>query len=424
MELLFCALGGLSLGSFISWLITKLYYAKKQGISLDEVNNNYIKKDFYEALNQSVTVKDKEIKNATIQVATLENEVKNLNEKLNSQKEEMEKMHEKLTTEFQNIANHVLKTTSEELSTKNQEKLSDILKPLDDNIQKFKDRIEAIHNEETKDKSALKTQIENLAKLNEQMSQDANNLTNALKYDSKQQGNWGEIVLERILENAGLIKDEEYKTQDSVEGINGESFRPDVVVYLPENKHIIVDSKVSLTAYERMCSANDENEKKQYLKDHIASIKKHVDELSVKNYQDSKGLNSPDFVLMFLPIEGSFMSAIQEDNTIYAYGFDRKVVIVSPTTLLVTLRTVASIWKQEKQNKNFQEIARLGGALYDKIAGFIEDMESIKKNIDNTNTAYEKAMNKLSTGKGCALSTARNLEKLGAKTTKKITEIS
>jgi len=354
MELLFCALGGLSLGSFISWLITKLYYAKKQGISLDEVNNNYIKKDFYEALNQSVTVKDKEIKNATIQVATLENEVKNLNEKLNSQKEEMEKMHEKLTTEFQNIANHVLKTTSEELSTKNQEKLSDILKPLDDNIQKFKDRIEAIHNEETKDKSALKTQIENLAKLNEQMSQDANNLTNALKYDSKQQGNWGEIVLERILENAGLIKDEEYKTQDSVEGINGESFRPDVVVYLPENKHIIVDSKVSLTAYERMCSANDENEKKQYLKEHIASIKKHVDELSVKNYQDSKGLNSPDFVLMFLPIEGSFMSAIQEDNTIYAYGFDRKVVIVSPTTLLVTLRTVASIWKQEKQNKNLK----------------------------------------------------------------------
>ena len=155
MELLFCALGGLSLGSFISWLITKLYYAKKQGISLDEVNNNYIKKDFYEALNQSVTVKDKEIKNATIQVATLENEVKNLNEKLSSQKEEMEKMHEKLTTEFQNIANNVLKTTSEELSTKNQEKLSDILKPLDDNIQKFKDRIEAIHNEETKDKSAL-----------------------------------------------------------------------------------------------------------------------------------------------------------------------------------------------------------------------------------------------------------------------------
>ena len=248
------------------------------------------------------------------------------------------------------------------------------------------------------------------------MSEEANNLTKALKGDVKKQGNWGEVILERVLERSGLTKGQEYEREEVVEGNDANVQRPDVIIHLPDNKHIIIDSKVSLVAYERLMSADTDEQRVTYLKDHVNSLRSHVKLLSEKNYQNAQNLNTPDFVLMFLPIEASFSVAVQGDSDIFAYAWERKIVIVSPTTLLATLRTISSIWKQENQTKNAQEIARLSGALYDKFIGFAEDMTRIKANIDRTSNAYDDAMKKMKDGSGNIIRTAEKIKELGAKT--------
>jgi len=266
----------------------------------------------------------------------------------------------------------------------------------------------------------LKGVISQLMIQSKQIAEDANNLTKALKGDNKKQGNWGEIILEKVLERSGLIKDREYRIQASMSHSEGSRLQPDVLVDLPDGKHIVIDSKVSLVAYERLVCAETDEERLLHLKQHIASIKGHIQNLSGKNYQDLYQINSPDFVLLFIPIESSFGIAVQEDAELFNYAWDRKVVIVSPSTLLATLRTVASIWKQERQNRNVLEIARLSGSMYDKFVGFIADMENIGRNIRQSQDSYEKAMNKLSNGAGNLSSTSEKIKKLGAKTNKQI----
>lgn len=340
-----------------------------------------------------------------------------LERQLASQKEEFAKMNEKLKAEFQNIATMVTAASTKELSRANTEKLEGILNPFAEKLNDLKKQVSDAYDKESRDKSGLREEIKQLMELNKQMSEDAVDLTRALKGDSKTQGNWGELVLERVLDLAGLEKGVEYDREVAIE--NGK-YRPDVVVHLPEDKHIIVDSKVSLTAYERMVNSDNPQEFQRLQKEHVNSIKKHIDELNAKNYQNLKAFDTPNFVLMFIPVESSFSAAVQIDQSLYNYALQRNVVMVTPSTLLATLRTVASIWQHEKQNRNTLEIARMSGKLYDKLCGFLSDMEKIDRALKSAQSSYNDAVSKLSTGTGNAIITAEKIKKLGAKTTKSI----
>jgi len=351
-----------------------------------------------------------------IEVATLNNININLVEKLDNQKNEIESLQKRLTTEFENIATRILKDRSDEFTVYNHKNLSEILNPLKERIQLFEKKVDETYDKELRDKISLREEVRKLTELNTRVSEEANNLTKALKGDVKKQGNWGEVILERVLERSGLTKGQEYEREVVVEGADHSVQRPDVIIHLPDNKHIVIDSKVSLVAYERLMSAETENQRISFLKDHIGSLRNHVKLLGEKNYQNAQNINTPDFVLMFLPIEASFSVAVQGDSEIFGYAWERKIVIVSPTTLLATLRTISSIWKQENQTKNAQEIARLSGALYDKFIGFAEDMARIKANIDRTSGAYDDAMKKMKDGSGNIIRTAEKIKELGAKT--------
>ena len=351
-----------------------------------------------------------------MEIATLKAVNENLSEKLDNQKEEIENLQKRLTIEFENIANKILKERSDDFTVSNHKHLSEILNPLKERIQLFEKKVDETYDKELRDKISLREEVRKLSELNTKVSEEANNLTKALKGDVKKQGNWGEVVLERVLERSGLTKGQEYEREVVVEGADSSVQRPDVIIHLPDNKHIVIDSKVSLVAYERLMSAETEEQRVAYLKDHISSLRNHVKLLGEKNYQNAQNINTPDFVLMFLPIEASFSVAVQGDSEIFAYAWERKIVIVSPTTLLATLRTISSIWKQENQTKNAQEIARLSGALYDKFIGFVEDMVRIKLNIDRTSGAYDDAMRKMKDGSGNIIRTAEKIKELGAKT--------
>jgi DNA recombination protein RmuC len=329
-------------------------------------------------------------------------------------------LQHRFKTEFENIANKLLEEKSAKFTEHNKAHMDIILNPLKENIKAFEEKVEKVYKSESDERNVLKGVISELMSQSKQIQEDANNLTRALKGDSKKQGNWGEVILERILERSGLVRDREYRLQASVINTDGSRFQPDVIIDLPDDKHIIVDAKVSLVAYERLVNAEHEEEREQHLKHHVLSIKTHIQGLSGKNYHDLYQINSPDFVILFLPIESSFGIAVQQDAELFNFAWDRKVVIVSPSTLLATLRTISSIWKHERQNRNVLEIARLGGSMYDKFVGFLADMESIGKNIKQSQDAYDKALNKLSTGAGNLSNTSERIKKLGAKATKQI----
>jgi len=307
-------------------------------------------------------------------------------ERLAEQEKSINEIQQKFQLEFQNVANKLLEEKSQKFVETNRANLDVLLNPLKENM----------------------------------ISNEANNLTKALKGDSKKQGNWGEVILERVLERSGLVKDQEYRMQASLTTADGSRFQPDVIIDLPDEKHLIIDSKVSLVAYERLVNCETEEERKLFSKAHVESIRNHVNGLSSKNYHDLHQINSPDFVLLFIPIESSFSFAVQIDAELFSDAWDKRVVIVSPSTLLATLRTIASIWKQERQNRNVLEIARLSGAMYDKFVGFVGDMESIGKNIKQSQSAYENAISKLTEGNGNLTKTAEKIKSLGAKANKQI----
>ena len=349
-------------------------------------------------------------------------EYKNLREKLETQKKELEETQRKFTLEFENIASRILKENTKEFATTNQKNIGEILMPLKEKIQLFEKKVEDTYQKGLKDQTDLKAELKKLYDLNAKISEEANNLTRALKSDTKKQGNWGEVVLERILERSGLTKGEEYETQVRTMGEDGRTIQPDVVVKLPENKHIIIDSKVSLLAYEAHTSAEEQEQKDIFLKQHIDSIRNHVKGLSEKNYQHGLNFDSPDFVLLFMPIESAFSTAIQADVNLFNFAWEKKIVIVSPTTLLATLTTIASIWKHEKQTQNALEIARQGGALYDKFVGFLKNLDDLGTQINRVSKTYEDARNKLTDGRGNLIRQVENLKVLGAKTSKSIPE--
>ena len=341
-------------------------------------------------------------------------------EKLAEQKLSYEQSQQKLNKDFELIANKILEEKSSKFVEQNRTNLDLILNPLKENIKAFEDKVEKVYKAESDERNILKGVISELQIQSKMIQEDANNLTKALKGDSKKQGNWGEVILEKVLERSGLVKDQEYRIQASLVSADGGRFQPDVVIDLPDDKHLIVDAKVSLVAYERSVSAETEEEREGYVKQHLASIKNHIQELSAKNYHELYKINSPDFVLLFVPTESSFSIAVQKDAELFNFAWDRRVVIVSPSTLLATLRTIASMWKQERQNRNVMEIARLSGSMYDKFVGFVSDMENIGKHIKNGQDAYDKALNKLSDGSGNLVNTSEKIKKLGAKATKQI----
>lgn len=337
-------------------------------------------------------------------------------DKLNEQQKNLEDLQQKFTLEFSLIANKILDEKSAKFTAQNQTNLDSILNPLKANIKSFEEKVDKVYQTEAAERSQLKGVIFQLMDQSKQIQTDANNLTKALKGDSKKQGNWGEVILERVLERSGLIKGREYRIQASINSAEGARFQPDVIIDLPDEKHLIVDAKISLVAYERLMSSETDEEKLINLKQHLISVKTHIDGLTGKNYQNLYQINSPDFVLLFMPIESSFSVTVQADNELFNYAWDRKVVIVSPTTLLATLRTIASIWKVDRQNKNVFEIAEEAGALYDKFVGFLADMENIGKHINATQKAHDDAFKKLQYGNGNLIGKVEKIKKLGAKT--------
>lgn len=342
--------------------------------------------------------------------------VANYQDKLKEQQQNIEQIQQRFTTEFSLLANKILDEKSQKFTVQNQTNLDSILAPLKANIKAFEEKVEKVYHTEASERNQLKGVIHQLMEQSKQIQTDANNLTRALKGDSKKQGNWGEVILERVLETSGLVKNREYRIQANLNSAEGARFQPDVIIDLPDEKHLIIDSKVSLVAYERLMNAELEEEKIIHLKQHLNAVKAHIDNLSGKNYQNLYQINSPDFVLLFIPIESSFGLTVQADHELFNYAWNKKVVLVSPTTLLATLRTIASIWKVDRQNKNVFEIAEEAGSLYDKFVGFLTDMEKMGKHIELTQKAHEDAFKKLQFGSGNLIGKVEKIKKLGAKT--------
>lgn len=357
-----------------------------------------------------------------IQLAKKEIDFDNLFERNREQKQEVEQLQEKFTKEFENLANKILEEKSNKFTEQNKQNLASILSPLQEKILLFEKKVEDTHKESIDYHAALRQQILGLSEMNAQMSKETLNLTKALKGDSKMQGNWGELVLERVLEKSGLEKNREYFVQQSHTTLDGSRVFPDVVINLPDNKKMIVDSKVTLSAYERYINEENDDLKKIYLKEHVLAIKRHVEQLGEKNYHDLYQIESPDFVLLFIPMEPAFALALNEDTTLYNKAFEKNIVIVTPSTLLATLRTIDSMWANQKKQDNAIEIARQAGALYDKFHGLLEDLIMIGKKIDDSKTNYTEAMNKLVDGRGNLITSVEKIKKLGVTTKKAISD--
>jgi DNA recombination protein RmuC len=434
LPLLLVFIIALSIGIFIGKLIFSARFQSEK-VSLEEkliaLNTQFSQQKEQFLLDKNASEKQLELSNIekenirnekdslAIQLSKKEVDFENLWERNKEQKEEVEKLQEKFTKEFENLANKILDEKSNKFTEQNKENMKSILTPLQDKIQLFEKKVEDTHKESIDYHAALRQQILGLREMNIQMSKETINLTKALKGDSKMQGNWGELVLERVLEKSGLEKGREYEVQQSHTTEEGNRVFPDVVINLPDGKKMVVDSKVSLTAYEKYINEDDdEATKARYLKEHVSSIRQHVEQLGNKNYQDLYQIESPDFVLLFIPMEPAFAIALNEDTSLYNKAFEKNIVIVTPSTLLATLRTIDSMWANQKQQENAFEIARQAGALYDKFEGFVADLIKIGKKIDESKLEYGAAMNKLVEGKGNLITSVEKLKKMGAKAKK------
>ncbi len=413
------------IGAYLGGLFMRLKH-KTETSKLEERINQLSQKEeklqeqFEKAIDEreAIRAEKDELRIALTQrTATLQN----TEQKLNEQKLEIEKLQEKFTKDFEILANKILEEKSDKFTKQNKVNIEQILNPLQEKIKTFEKKIEETHKESIDRHAMLRQQIIGLKELNQKMSTEAVNLTKALKGDSKMQGNWGELVLERVLEKSGLEKDREYFVQNSFTTDEGKRVLPDVVLHLPGNKKMIIDSKVSLTAYERYVNEEDETSKEQFLKEHITSLKRHIEQLSTKNYQDIYTIESPDFVLLFVPIEPAFAVAINSDTNLYNKAFEKNIVIVTPTTLLATLRTVDSMWTNEKQQLHAIEIATQAGRLYDQFVNLTNDLIKVGNQLNTVKGSYDVTMKKL-TGKGNLLTKVESIKKLGAKATKHLNE--
>jgi DNA recombination protein RmuC len=414
MEIIYLIFG-LLIGAVAAWLIASSKFKGDAGRV--EERSRLLEVDKSSLQSELKTEREKSEK-LNSEYSSLKSDYSNLQTKLSAQKAEIEELQQKFTKEFENLANRIFDDKTKRFSEQSKTNLAEILNPLKERITEFQSKVEETNKESIKGNASLREQLSMLKDMNQQITQEAKNLTEALKGQSKTQGNWGEFILESILEKSGLVKGREYVVQESLTSESGKRFQPDVIIKLPENKSIIIDSKVSLVGYERFVSSEDENEKQLALREHINSIRSHIKSLSSKNYQNLYQLESLDFVLMFMPIEPAFALAVQNDPSIFNDAFEMNIVIVSPSTLLATLRTISSIWRQENQNKNALEIARQAGSLYDKFVNFYNDLLDVGKRMDSAKDSYENAMKKIHDGRGNLISGVEKIKQLGAKTSK------
>ncbi len=403
---------------------------RTNGISESDLQERYVVRELHNTivaqnmqLQERLQACNRELRETQISLAAKEQLLYNTQERLFQQKDEIAKQQQQLTREFEALANRILEEKSVRFSSQNQQQLTHIVEPLKERLRDFEERADRMAQTEQTERISLRKEIEHLRVLNQQISGDALALANALKGDSKTQGDWGEFRLEMLLEKAGLLPEIHYRKQPSFKDETGADKRPDFIVNLPEGKCLVVDSKVSLTAYEKYFNATDDLERDRQIRAHTESLRRHIRDLSGKKYQQLYQIKSPDFVLLFVPIEPAFSLALQNDPTLLTEAIEKNVILVTTSTLLATLRTVAFIWKQEKQKQNVIEIARQSGKLYDKLVAFVEDLQSIGKQLDQAQTAYHAAFNKLSDSKkfgDTLLGRAEKIRELGASTTKKL----
>lgn len=429
---------GIKVGVLLGWTISFFIRKKKKRVALEELqaiqNERDTAKLNYGVVNEKAQMLELQIKThkneleeknnqllaITSKLSTSEANMQNMLQKIEEQKKELESVRQQMNIEFRNLANDILEEKTKKFTEQNREKLDELLKPLGEKLKDFEKKVEETYNKESRENFSLKEELKRLSDLNLQISKDATNLTNALKGQVKTQGNWGEVILKTILERSGLVENREFFAQESVTAEDGKRFQPDIVVTLPDNKNVIIDSKVTLVAYERYASANTIEEQDTAMKEHIIAIKNHIIGLSQKNYQDLYKQNQLDFVMMFLPIEPAYMLAIQKDPEIWNFAYDKRILLIGPTNLIAALKLIQSLWKQEYQSRNVLEIAKRGGDLYDKLVGFIEDLLGIKKKLDDAQKSLESSINKLHEGKGNILKRAEEMKTLGAKAKKSL----
>lgn len=414
---------GLVVGFSAAWFIAKFKFSAEKGMSITEVQSKYVLKELLDKAQSQLEKAEELLRQSNDRLARSETENKHLQEKIEENKTELEEQQQRLRLEFSNMANSLLEEKSKRFVEINEKTIGDILNPLREKIKDFEQKVEENYKEETRERISLKKEIEQIVKLNMQVSEDTNRLTSALKGDKKLQGDWGEVQLEMILEKAGLQEGIHYNKQVSMRSEDGELFRPDFVVNLPDGKNLVLDSKLSLVAYENFYNTEDDAQRARYLKEHLAALSKHISDLSSKNYTQLYGINSPDYVLMFVALEPALTVALKEDISLYEKALDKNIVLVSGSTLLATLRTISYIWKQENQKRNVVEIAKESGALYDKFVGFMEDLIKVGRSMDDTQKTYREAMNKLveSSKKGdTIIGRFERIKKLGANAQKSI----
>ncbi|MDA3780226.1 MAG: DNA recombination protein RmuC [Bacteroidales bacterium] len=437
LNIIYIIIGAVA-GFTAAWFIRKFQFESIKGLSKEESdrlksdlnnlsNDKLIISEKYKIVNDNLQSVKNELEEKTNKILDLSKELsstntsnRNLQEKLSEHKKEIDEINKKFSLEFKNLANEIFEEKTGKFTEQNKINLDTLLNPLHDRIKDFEKKVNETYDKEAQQRFSLKEEVKKLADLNHKISDDAKNLTKALKGEAKTQGNWGELILENILERSGLAKNREYFVQESYQSDDGKRYQPDVVIEYPGKRNVIIDSKVSLTAYERYTSATEKEEQEKALDEHLLSVKNHIKELSNKNYQDLYGINSLDFVMLFMPIEPAYLAAIQKDTELWNFAFDKRILLIGPTNLIAALKMIASMWLQEYQSQNVLDIAKKSGDLYDKFVGFITDLEDVGNKLNATQKAYDNSMNKLSTGKGNLISRVENIKKLGAKTKKEI----
>jgi DNA recombination protein RmuC len=416
MEIIYF-LAGMLAGAGIIYTVIRILVAGKK--ATDQVKERFLQENL-DNLKVELKTAEKEILRLTSDLSVSKTDGKNLLEKLSQQKEEIRILYEKMNIEFKNLANEILDEKTRKFTEQNKVNLDALLKPLSEKIKDFEKKVDDVYMEESRQRFSLKEEVKKLADLNLKVGEEAKNLTRALKGESKTQGNWGEMILESILEKSGLVKDRQYFVQSNVKDQEGKNLRPDIVVEYPGERFVIIDSKVSLVAYEKYFSSEDREIQEKALADHIQSVKNHIISLSKKNYQELYDVKTLDFVMLFMPIEPAYLVVVEKDPELWNFAYEKRILLMSPTNLIAALKMISSLWRQEFQNRNAREIAKKSSDLLDKFYGLLDDLVDIGNKLKAAQKSYDESMNKLSTGKGNLIKRARDIEALGAKPSKNI----